>query len=64
MKNKRIELILEEVKDSDSVLDVGCASGDHAEDGVNLHQLLCQKARRVVGIDTVTPGNYQVEFLI
>ncbi len=56
MKNKRIELILEEVKDSDSVLDVGCAAGDHAEGGVNLHQLLCEKARRVVGIDTAVPG--------
>ena len=55
MRNKRIELILEEVKETDSVLDVGCASHDHVETHVWIHKLLCEKARRVVGIDTRLP---------
>ena len=57
MKNKRIELILEEVKDSDTVLNVGCASHDYAEGNIWLHRLLCEKARRVVGIDISPPPN-------
>ena len=63
MKNKRIELILKEVKDTDSVLDVGCASHDHIETHVWIHKLLCEKARRVVGIDTHLPeeeGAYNI----
>lgn len=55
MKNKRIELILEEVNDNDSVLDVGCAAYDYAKGRVDLHGLLHKKARRVVGIDSVIP---------
>jgi 2-polyprenyl-3-methyl-5-hydroxy-6-metoxy-1,4-benzoquinol methylase len=55
MKNRRIELILEEVKDTDNVLDVGCASCDYADGNVWLHELLCRKARRVVGVDLITP---------
>ena len=56
MKNRRLELILDEVKDTDSVLDVGFALRDHAEGNVWLHELLCQKARRVVGVDRIIPG--------
>jgi hypothetical protein len=55
MKNRRIELILEEVKDTDNVLDVGFASRDHAEGNIWIHKLLCEKARRVVGVDKLLP---------
>lgn len=56
MKNRRIELILEEVKDTDIVLDVGCTSHDHIETDVWMYELLCEKARRVVGVDKVLPN--------
>ena len=38
------------------MLDVGFALRDHAEGNVWLHELLCQKARRVVGVDRIIPG--------
>lgn len=64
MKNRRIKLILDEVKDTDSVLDVGCASRDSAKGSVWIHRLLCQKARRVVGVDKILPemgyNNYNI----
>ena len=55
MKNRRIELILEEVRPGDSVLNVGCASCDHADRSVWLHRLLFEKASKVVGVDTCMP---------
>lgn len=55
MKNKRVELILSSVKSSDSVLDIGCTSRDHAKGSIWIHELLCKKAKRVVGVDRILP---------
>lgn len=63
MKNKRIELILKEAKDTDIVLNVGCIGHDYIETDVWIHRLLCEKARRVVGIDIHLPeevGAYNI----
>ena len=55
MKNRRVDLILAEVKESDTVLNIGCAGHDFTDKEVWLHRLLWQKAKRVVGIDTSLP---------
>jgi len=56
--NERIRHILEEIKPSDCILDVGCVSNKQAAT-VNdnwLHGAICKKCPNVLGIDIETSG--------
>ena len=54
-KNKRVDLILQEIKETDSVLNLGCTGYDYIETNLCIHDLLCKKAKRVVGVDLCPP---------